>query len=441
MKKGIVMEKHPRFTIVMTPDGNIYKVKPVKEAEIGAEVHYEFIDLKKGRASLFQSKKGSIVKYIAVACIIMLFVVPFYFLGGQNKTYAYVNLNINPSLEIEIDKDLRVVSINPLNDDAKTLMQQLSNYEDKQIEQVIEIIMDKSDALELTENGKNILIGVSYVNSQDVSVLNSIDHYFKTHHTSWEIATFQVPKKIRERAIEKNIPMNRLMAKLMNNSDMEVDTKTRASDDEKELIYSFYTNSKSNHQNSEWDNTISAENGKPGNLVSPPEQGKSATDVHSGNRYNNNNVMSNNGDQQRRVERHGEVAVAEEPRTDAKALKREVKEGAKEVRKEPGGKAERGKAENNNHRNNNNNNNNDDKREHGDGANEDHHEDGDRDHEGDDLNHENREEEEKDEFEEDEVEGEEDEHEKDEAEGDGEFEHDEDDNCEDHEEDCEEDDD
>lgn len=259
MSKGIVMERHRTYSIVMTSDGGFHKVKPVKDAGIGTEVSYEVLVSKKKNIVYFQHHKPA--KYIAIACVLILFVMPFYFLIGQSKTYAYVNLDINPSLEIELNKDLQVVSISPLNDDAETLVKQLSHYKDKKIEQVIEQIMNKSDTLGLTKSGKNVLVGVSYVDNKDTAILDTVDAYFSTHKTAWGIATFKVPKEIREHALEKDISMNKAMADSLDESaDPAIKvTQTRVNDEEKELIHSFYTNSKANHQKSEENTPISKE--------------------------------------------------------------------------------------------------------------------------------------------------------------------------------------
>lgn len=294
------MEKHRKFTIVVTPDGNFQKVKPIKDVELGAEVSYEAIADKGSGLLFFKSKKSTSfpVRYIAIACMLLLFVMPFYFLGGQTKAYAYVNLDINPSLEMEIDKDLNVVSVAPLNDDAKKLLRQLTDYEDKKIEQFIEMIMNKSAELGFTKNGKNVLIGVSYINGETVSVLNSVDNYFSTNMTAWDIATFQVPKDLREQALENNISMNRIMAKTIieTNSGVEkINNQPHTNDDEKELIQSFYLNSTVNHQSVSEDDLNSSNQDVSNSSVSIPKPGNEKSAKHPSELKGKNGELHSNG--------------------------------------------------------------------------------------------------------------------------------------------------
>ncbi|ASN06625.1 anti-sigma factor domain-containing protein [Virgibacillus necropolis] len=367
MSKGIVMEKHRKFTIVMTKNGSFHKVKPVKEADIGAEVSYEILPLKKSKLLFFQPKNsGSMpVKYIAIACMVLLFIMPFYLLGGPTKTYAYVNLDINPSLEIEIDDDLNVVYISPLNDDARKLKKQLPDYEGKKIEQVIEIIMKKSDALGLTKNGKTVLVGVSYVNDQAISVLDTVDNYFSTHQTSWDMATFQVSKEIRKRALKKDISMNKIVADTMEeevSNPERMIIQPRVSDGEKELIHSFYTNSKSNHPDNGEEKTIPADQKPNPPVVPKPEKKK--TDQHpselkeknSGihlnkkNEHNHSDKVKKNDnneikkkDEQEKRHRQEKQGHQEEKQVKEKA-KQEEKE-AKRVMKPEKNKAKKAKKE------------------------------------------------------------------------------------------------
>ncbi|WP_430787901.1 anti-sigma factor domain-containing protein [Virgibacillus flavescens] len=277
MSKGIVMEKHRKFTIVVASDGSFQKVKPIKDAEIGAEVSYETLTEKQGGLLFFPTrKKNSVpIRYIAIACMVLLFVMPFYFFSGDNKTYAYVNLDINPSVEIEINEELNVVSITPLNADAKKLLEKLPDYKDKQVVQFIEIIMNKSVELGLTKNGKNVMVGVSYIDTEDISVIDSVDKYFAANKTSWKIATFQVPMELRKRALKENISMNKVLANTMDNSNTEPEkylNQPRTNDDEKELIRSFYINSSNDHQNEVKDekNTVNQDNINPSAAASKP---------------------------------------------------------------------------------------------------------------------------------------------------------------------------
>lgn len=297
------MEKHRKFTIVVTSDGNFQKVKPIKEADIGSEVSFEKLTEKQSGLLFFPSRKKNSsppLRYIAIACMVLLLVMPFYFLSGENKTYAYVNLDINPSLEIEINEELDVVAVTPLNEDANKLLEKLPDYKNKQVVPFIEIIMNKSAELGLTKNGKNVLVGVSYLQAEDISVIDTVDKYFSTNKTSWKIATFQVPKELRKRALEENISMNKVLANTMdsNSKPEKVLNQPRTNDDEKELIRSFYINSTKDHQNKVED-AKTAVNEEEINPITPvPKPVKKKTTQHPSDLKKKNGDIHSKGKNQ-----------------------------------------------------------------------------------------------------------------------------------------------
>lgn len=77
MGKRIVMEKHRKYTIILTIDGEFLKVKPKKDVGIGSEISYKVLT-----SIFFQSHKH--VGYIVIACMLLLFAMSFYLFAGQN---------------------------------------------------------------------------------------------------------------------------------------------------------------------------------------------------------------------------------------------------------------------------------------------------------------------------------------------------------------------
>nr|WP_280922963.1 anti-sigma factor domain-containing protein [Virgibacillus litoralis] len=254
------MEKHRRYTIVMQKDGAFQKALPIEDADIGTEVYFQPKESKMNSLFyLFSGRNNSVpVRLIAMTCMVLLLIMPFYFIMNSNETYAYVNIDINPSVELEVNEQLKVQSINPLNGDAEILINKLSKYKGKELEHVIDNIMNTSEKAGLLKNGKNMLVGVSYIlDGHKTSVVDTVDKYFSDHNTDWKIATFQVPKKIRIQAKENKQTMNELMATSLAESNEthdvskedNMDQTTPVNDEEEAMINSFY-NKNQNHSES-----------------------------------------------------------------------------------------------------------------------------------------------------------------------------------------------
>ncbi|GAA0438695.1 MAG: anti-sigma factor domain-containing protein [Bacillota bacterium] len=253
MKKGIIMEQHRKYMIVLTEEGAFYKAVPVKNAELGTEVSFKPMKAKKGLLFSFGGNKmNASLRLLALVSVMLLFVLPFYFVMEKSKTYAYVSIDINPSIELEVTENMLVQSIRPVNDDAELILDKLTNYENKNLDEVIHMIMDKSEETGLINNQKNMLVGVS-LKDPDTSILDSLDGYFPEGDSDWKIATFFVPEKIREEAEKTNKSMNEIMAQAIQDKDEVVDTSNSEkmmNDQDKAIINSFYNSKENDHSES-----------------------------------------------------------------------------------------------------------------------------------------------------------------------------------------------
>ncbi|MGP4106541.1 anti-sigma-I factor RsgI family protein [Virgibacillus sp. L01] len=354
MNKGIVMEKHRCYTIVMQKDGAFQKALPIDDADIGAEVYFQLKETKMNLLfNQFSSRNKQVpVRLIAMTIMLFVLVMPFFFVMNSNETYAYVNIDINPSVELEVNEKLKVQSINPLNDDAKVLINQLSKYKGKELENVIDNIMNTSEKAGLLKNGKNMLVGVSYMlDSKKISVVDTVDKYFSDHKTDWKIATFKVPTEIRKQAKENKQTMNELMATSLAESQEtddvsevdDTDRKEPVNEKEEAIINSFY-NKNQNH--SESASSKKSNGDETAQSAEKKDHEKKDQAKHSSELKGNNGEINSNGKNKGNEERKGNVK---------NDIAKENKGKAKEYQKHKHDKDNLNKHKNNKHKNNKNN--------------------------------------------------------------------------------------
>ncbi len=233
------MEKHRKYSIIMTRDGHFQKSAPLQNVNIGEEVNFK--PMKSKRISLRTPSWNS---WMAIAACMVLFFVIYFSWASPNTTYAYITIDINPSLELAIDEEMNVQSVTPLNDDAKQIQKELEDYHKVSLKEVINTIIMKSETQNLLENGKNMLIGISY-DSTDLEtndeLLENVEHYVKQEIDDWQVATFHVPKKVRQLAKEERKSMNELMASSFSENEEEVNREEHYIDKQEEaIINSFY---------------------------------------------------------------------------------------------------------------------------------------------------------------------------------------------------------
>src|SRR5699024_6535308 len=126
----------------------------------------------------------------------------------------YVNLDINPSVELEVNKALEVKDVKPLNEDAKKLLDTSNDYIGTDLAEVVNQIMDDSVRNDMNKNGKQVLLGVSYAEKQDKTkrVLTHIKEDSLKQKEDWKSVAYKVPLDVWQEAHDQEISINKLLA-------------------------------------------------------------------------------------------------------------------------------------------------------------------------------------------------------------------------------------
>lgn len=170
MKKGVVVELDDDFVTLLTPDGQFLKASN-KEGnyELGEEISFFPLADKREEAAT-RTKRASdhtFLKSIRTrtarvgalsAVAIIFFMISFLPLFNNDKVYAYMSIDINPSFEVSLDDHLKVISLVPLNDEANNIMKSLNDWEKKPINEIVQIIISECKSDGYVYPGKEIVI-------------------------------------------------------------------------------------------------------------------------------------------------------------------------------------------------------------------------------------------------------------------------------------------
>ncbi|SEB20461.1 hypothetical protein SAMN05421743_1284 [Thalassobacillus cyri] len=246
MRKGIVMEHHRGYTIVLTEFGTLLKAKPLNDVEVGMETSFELLPENTGLAALFQWRKQQAqLRIIAIATALLIALFPLYSWYDSNQAYAYVNVDINPSIELEINEDREVLDITPHNDEARELLEDLSDWKHQAAGDVILQIIEFSEQKGLMNDLDSVLVGVSYLKEGIASdFTDEIETYVSKHAATLTVAAFVVPETLRDKAKENKQSVNRYMAETLfdptsANTDKSSD-QVQLEGEDKDVIQSFY---------------------------------------------------------------------------------------------------------------------------------------------------------------------------------------------------------
>lgn len=122
--KGILLEKKGNLVTVLTPDGEFRKIQLANiKADIGDEINIPAKDTAKRAIPL-----NKFIAAVAFAAVFILLFIPSVITEKNVNTQpvAYLSLDINPSVEMELDQNLKVLTVKSLNQDADEVTKNLS---------------------------------------------------------------------------------------------------------------------------------------------------------------------------------------------------------------------------------------------------------------------------------------------------------------------------
>jgi hypothetical protein len=208
MNKAIIVEVNSRHLIVLAEGGEFTKIKnPHTNHQVGQEIT---LPLKESRSFLFPSlfnwKTGSAV----ALAIILLFFQIFSPISGQG-VYAYVGMDMDPSLELKIDENMNVLNILSFNEEGKDVLKHLQNWKNKDITIVTNDIFEISKKLGFLESDEEVLITTTL--SEDIPEEKEQEMKERVNELmnktakakSVEMTTIVISSKEREKAKKMNI--------------------------------------------------------------------------------------------------------------------------------------------------------------------------------------------------------------------------------------------
>ncbi|MDN4072413.1 anti-sigma-I factor RsgI family protein [Fictibacillus terranigra] len=164
MTKGIVVEVKRRHLIVLSEGGIFRKVKVSnRQYSVGSDIYLPN-ESEKQRAVLLPAIRWKTATVFVMALILLLFQFAPY--TGQG-VYAYVGIEMNPSIELEIDDDLLVQNINAYNADGKKIVAILEDWKNQPIEKVTEKIFEICRAKGFIKPNQEVIVTTTI--NKDVS--------------------------------------------------------------------------------------------------------------------------------------------------------------------------------------------------------------------------------------------------------------------------------
>lgn len=167
MNRGIVIEVKGKKVIVLTPDGSFCTVKRSRAKELGIGEEVEFPPPSR---LLWQGSSGKWwMSSLAAACLLVVLTYmvwnPFSF--KEEAIVAYVHVDINPSVELSVNKQVEVINLEALNQEGEKLISSLNYDSRKRLDEVTLQLITLATEQGYLEKNHDVLISTSFTDEED----------------------------------------------------------------------------------------------------------------------------------------------------------------------------------------------------------------------------------------------------------------------------------
>ncbi|MED2945628.1 anti-sigma-I factor RsgI [Bacillus subtilis] len=211
MRRGIIVEKNKKFVTLLTPDGQFLKAKNDRHSyEIGEEIMLPSETRMGRRASFFDFFKLRPFKMgIFTMTAIMLFIFIVLPVFSNNKAYAYMTIDINPSVEMALNSDYEVIELTPLNDEGQKVVNDIDDWEKTDFKKVIDDIITDCSEHGYVKKSKEILISTVYENTEDntykKAVKKQLNDVTEKYKTTYRMESLESDMQTREKAKKEGV--------------------------------------------------------------------------------------------------------------------------------------------------------------------------------------------------------------------------------------------
>ena len=224
------MEINERFVTILTPEGEFLRARKLGgDYQIGQEIDY-ISDVQVKRNTFFSyihTFKGKALAASFVCLLLLVSVIPFY---QNNQVYAYMSIDINPSIELGLNKHYQVVELIPYNDDGKKIVNQLRGWKKKEIDEVTDNILNEIKSQGFLKKNHEIVVGTVYKaetievdDPQWIEKWTNVKKVIQREHL--ELTVVEGTTKEREYAQKKGMTVGEYKDELMKVNKKQTKTK------------------------------------------------------------------------------------------------------------------------------------------------------------------------------------------------------------------------
>ena len=232
MNKGKVVDVKEKYAIVLNEDMAYEKIEKKGNLKVGKDIYYFEEDK-------YVKKQIPFKKYFLVAALFMImFIQP---LLNINDPYAYISIDINPSIQLEVDKEFKILDINALNSDAESIVDE--KWIGKDAKLVIENIIEETEKKGILNDSRDFVLVSYYLTDKDKSseekLIKDFDEIFNKKQKKYEVAVVKSDDKAFEKSKEENTTIGKTVVneKMKENISDLMNIKQKVKNDKDFKVY------------------------------------------------------------------------------------------------------------------------------------------------------------------------------------------------------------
>ncbi|SEN33441.1 Anti-sigma factor N-terminus [Mesobacillus persicus] len=161
MRKGVVLDIEERYVTLLTPDGQFMRSRKLsQEYQKGEEIYFIPVEVDHSwKSRVFPIRNKLKVNALILTAVMMVLAVALYPIFENRQVYAYMSIDVNPSIELELNDSLNVISMKGYNREGENIINQLKDWKKENAVLVAKKVLDEMEEQGYLENQKRVLIG------------------------------------------------------------------------------------------------------------------------------------------------------------------------------------------------------------------------------------------------------------------------------------------
>jgi hypothetical protein len=214
MRKGVILEVNHDSVTLLTPEGEFMRTRKLEQDyQIGEEISFFSLEADK-KLPTWQRYLGQTRLRAAAlgAAVILLGATAIFPVYQSNQVYAYMSIDVNPSIELGLNQKLKVVTIDAYNEAGERIVSKLKDWKKEDASAVAEKIFDEIESQGYLQQDKNVLIATAnsekQIDSSERQLEETIEEIKEAGKTDdFEVMVFAGTAEERASAVKQGVTM------------------------------------------------------------------------------------------------------------------------------------------------------------------------------------------------------------------------------------------